>query len=428
VIHISKLDIAAGFIPSTNFAFIRFGKGMQGQGPQLTEERLRTWLDSNQVQRERMCMALLSLNRRYSNIKPRRPKGGPDGGRDIEAVYEDRFEIWGAVGFRNAANDSTEDKRWVRRKFSDDLEAALAENANLKGFVFFTNIDLTPSEEAELIKEAKNRGIISVEIYFRERLRILLDSPEGLGLRYQYLNIPLSEAEQAAFFERFGSQLENLLLKQFDAVDKKLARIEFFHDCIKPLIECGVVLSLKQNYSADNLGHFRILLEVINLLERDPHPTLWIGGRDAYPVWHSGNEQVKLIGTKNLIWSRNPDDKIQDTIIGNGLTTDSIQIFGSLYRRGPFGTMGDFDRKTFSIYITESFFDKINEISLFVNDYVLFSVELNKTNPRNSAPIEAWPEPLSEEERQIPWVILTYSSFNFSDYTPTKVHGDLENR
>jgi hypothetical protein len=233
-------------------------------GPQLTEERLRSWLDANQVQRERMCIALLSLNRKYSNVRPRRPKGGPDGGRDIEAVYEDRYEVWGAVGFRNSANDSPEDKRWVKEKFLSDLNTALEENPSLKGLVFFTNVDLTPSEENELIKEAKSRGFAWIEVFYRERLRILLDSPEGLGLRFQYLGIPLTEEEQAAFFE------------------------------------------------------------------------------------------------------------------------------------------------------------KISEIGFVVNEYILTQIEAKEIKPSDSVPLEAWPEPLSEEEQRIPWVMLTYSSFNFSDYTPNK--------
>jgi hypothetical protein len=69
-------------------------------GPRLTEERLRNHLDCNQAMRERMCLALLPLLGPYTREQPRRPKGGPDGGRDIEAVYEGRTTIWGAVGFK----------------------------------------------------------------------------------------------------------------------------------------------------------------------------------------------------------------------------------------------------------------------------------------------------------------------------------------
>lgn len=68
-----------------------------------TEERLRSHLDSNQVMRERMCLALLPLLGPYTREQPRRPKGGPDGGRDLEAIFQGSIPVWGAVGFK---------KRW----------------------------------------------------------------------------------------------------------------------------------------------------------------------------------------------------------------------------------------------------------------------------------------------------------------------------
>jgi hypothetical protein len=149
----------------------------------LTEERLRTWTLA-QEERERMCIGIPALDPRYSNVKPRRPKGGPDGGRDLEAIYSDRETVWGGVGFRANATDSTEDKSWAREKFSADISSALAEAPTLWGFVSFTNIDLTPREVNEIETTAKSRGLSFVEIFYRERLRIVLDSPRGLGLRY----------------------------------------------------------------------------------------------------------------------------------------------------------------------------------------------------------------------------------------------------
>lgn len=389
---------------------------------QLTEERLRCWLDSNQVQRERMCLALLSLNRKYSNIKPRRPKGGPDGSRDIEAVYDERYDIWGAVGFRNSANDSPEDKKWVKNKLIDDLNNALQQKSDLQGFVFFTNVDLTPLEEVELRNLVISKGPVIVEIFYRERLRILLDSPAGLGLRYQYLGIPLSEAEQAAFFERFGTELETLMLKQFDSVDKRLARIEFFHDCTKPITDCRFKIILKNEYTADSLGHYRILFEVINMLETDPHPTIWFGGRDAYPIWHRGGSETKLFATKSIVWSQNPNHDIQNTIVGASMSTNSIEIFGQTYKKGPFLTIGDFDRKTVSLYVTKPLFEMIKEISFIIDDYVLLAFDLDEINPENESPLTSWPEELTVEEQKIPWIsIFSFGGFDFSAYTPNRV-------
>ena len=61
----------------------------------LTEERLRNHLDSNQAMREQMCLALLPLLGSYTREQPRRPKGGPDGARDIEAFFQGTILVWG---------------------------------------------------------------------------------------------------------------------------------------------------------------------------------------------------------------------------------------------------------------------------------------------------------------------------------------------
>lgn len=77
----------------------------------LTDERLRTWLDSNQQSRERMCAQLFPLLGNYDQVTPRQPGGGPDGGRDLQAIFTpENKEVYGAVGFRNSASDSSQDK------------------------------------------------------------------------------------------------------------------------------------------------------------------------------------------------------------------------------------------------------------------------------------------------------------------------------
>ena len=58
--------------------------------------------------------------------------------------------MWGAVGFRKNIRDDSKDKRWVQKKFKDDVDAAKKENPSLWGFIFFTNIDLTPKEQEGL--------------------------------------------------------------------------------------------------------------------------------------------------------------------------------------------------------------------------------------------------------------------------------------
>ena len=137
--------------------------------PKETDQRLTFWLDTNQLDRERMCQAVLSLNRHFEDVTPRHPHGGPDGGRDIEARYEDGRQAWGAVGFVVRANDSKEHKRAAKKKFTDDLDRALREKPSLLVFVFFTNVRLTGGEKDELLAIAKRNKIEICEIYDRER-------------------------------------------------------------------------------------------------------------------------------------------------------------------------------------------------------------------------------------------------------------------
>jgi hypothetical protein len=107
-----------------------------------TDERLKTYLDRKQLQRERMCLAILAIDKRFTNVQPRHPRGGPDGGRDIEALFLGEQKAIGAIGFVNQANDSPEHKRKAKRKFADDLKSAATAEPALKAFVFFTNVNL----------------------------------------------------------------------------------------------------------------------------------------------------------------------------------------------------------------------------------------------------------------------------------------------
>ena len=189
--------------------------------PRQTDERLKSWLNGNQPSRERMCLGILALDRSYSDIRPRRPEGGSDGGRDLECKRLG-LACFGAVGFLNNACDSASQTTVIRKKFKDDVRSARVADTSVKAFVFFCNIDLTPGETQSLIAFAKAQGFTFVDVYWRERLRMALDGVEGLAIRYQYLSIPLSEAEQAAFFARFGKELENLLQGRFERYSQML--------------------------------------------------------------------------------------------------------------------------------------------------------------------------------------------------------------
>ena len=177
-----------------------------------TDERLRSWLDTNQLARERLCQAILSLASRFHEVRPRNPRGGPDGGRDLEAIFHDGRKVWAAIGFQNSVSDSPHNKKQASKKYHADLKRALEEKSDLKVFVFFCNVALTAGEKSALAKHARKQGIEETDVFDRERIRIVLDSPEGLSIRFQYLDLELSSAEQSAFFARWGSDIESLIL------------------------------------------------------------------------------------------------------------------------------------------------------------------------------------------------------------------------
>lgn len=213
-----------------------------------TDRQLKDKLNSNQSMRERMCLELLQNEAKFSNVRPRLPNGGPDGGRDIEADYDGTDRVFGAVGFVNNATDTNEHRNKIRKKFSDDLAEIKTATADERRrtptvFVFFTNVGLTPGIIDALKKSAYEQGVIVCEVFDRERLRILLDRNSGYAIRYRYLDIPLSDAEQKDFFGTWGDQLQEMMtsnLTEIGSTTKRLvflAEAQFLVDRISVLVK-----------------------------------------------------------------------------------------------------------------------------------------------------------------------------------------------
>lgn len=406
-----------------------------------TEERLRTWLAGDQAACERLCAHLLPLLGLYSHVEPRRPKGGPDGSRDLTARYRDELEVWGAIGFRNSPSDSPDDKKWVNKKFRDDLESALKENTQLGGFVFFTNVDLTPGEQEKLKKFAKGKGVTHIDLFIRENLRLALDSIEGCGYRLQYLDIEMSKEEQLAFIGRYGSRLEALLEEQQEnlrqqqrLIENKLARIEFMHDCSKPVLEAMFSVELDRAYTPTELGHFRILLQVTSYIldSKGTRTQLMFGSEDDFRFFPE--DEISFIAATNQVWSQNPDEIILNSGIplvpmskmttANQLDDLKVQSLGSFATRRllktAFRTLGSFDRSTIRVYVTRSLFYKIKSVTFVVNDYLIASalkgelvmsgLTLTFFHP------PSWYEELSKDERST-WVHLQVQDKNSGDST-----------
>jgi hypothetical protein len=397
-----------------------------------TEERLRTW-PLDQSAQERLCLGILSLDVRFAEVKPRRPKGGPDGARDIEAVFENQ-KVWGAVGFRKNARDDNKDKRWVKKKFRDDVDAAKKEDPSLWGFVFFTNIDLTPKEQEGLKQYAHLKQLAFVELYWRERLRVELDAPRGLGFRFTYLDISLSRAEQQAFFAEYGQALERLVQEGFRAMDKRLHRAEFLQEYQRHLVWADLIVNLNRVLNAEELGHYRFLAQIKDSSGGHRHRSLWIGGQDAF---HSATRSedgspVLLLGTMRLAWCRELLDK---TVTGpgdlgaieralnaspfngletltnypeqfQGVSTKQLKVGVGLAGRVPFSTLSDLERKFVSMWVTKPLVPLIESMYLIVNDYVLAGGRREQLHLKEESTPPPWIKTLTDKEANTPWVCV----------------------
>jgi hypothetical protein len=230
--------------------------------PYETDERLKGFLDTNQLLREQLCAAVLGLDARFANIRPVQPRGGPDGGADIAATFRETHEAVIAIGFFNQASDTQSMRSAAVRKFSSDLRR-LGERSSRIALFFFTNVALTSKQRDAMIKAAIGAGAFHCEVFDRERIRLILDSPEGLAIRFQYLRLPMSEAEQATFFAKWGDRINETISKQFNEATRILNRVQFLHEADASFDELGVFLKLDEEHPASRLGtvsmHARVL-------------------------------------------------------------------------------------------------------------------------------------------------------------------------
>ena len=368
-------------------------------GPRLTEERLRHHLDSNQVMRERMCLALLPLLGPYTREQSRRPKGGPDGGRDIEAVYQGAIPVWGAVGFRNGGGADDAARHWAEEKFNTDLDHALEENPSLVGFVFFTNVDLTPARRETLIRYAQETNAKIIDIFDMERLRHILDSSEGLIARLQYLDIPMSATEQAALVSKFGNQLQNAVTARFDRVERTLAQMERFLDFQKPILRLDIYIELIQPATSVMIGDEAILLLIHGLYDLSKILS-------CLYVNHIGHRNSNnALVTLTHVWNDDAPTKILSLPPSISSSLNLITSYSelSLTTGGQRVRIVDLTILTLQAFCTDGFRDKIRQLTVDANGYELFCCSAD----RQGAVTEIkWAEGLSYNAAARHWVGL----------------------
>ncbi|EJB8504589.1 hypothetical protein MW364_002767 [Vibrio parahaemolyticus] len=419
--------------------------------PYQTDERIKSYLDTHQLHREQMCRALLAIDHRYTDVRPRHPRGGPDGGRDLEAMYRGDQTTYGAVGFVNQANDSHEQKKAIREKFESDLRSALSANDNLDGFVFFTNINLTIGEKESLILQARNSNISHCEIFDRERIRISLDSPDGFSIRFQYLNISLSEEEQASFFARWGDDIQQVISSGFKKIESGINRLLFLKEASKPLTHFSMSFELDRVYSSEEIEHFRAFCSIY--LKEIKHNTFGIifGSSDKSDRMREDSDQQALnqpAGIKHGISSgqwehyvklevqcddEKDADKYQQVGGSSAIGRDQIEFItisyskDSFIRFEPTLTLEDFDEAMFMPILSQSLAEKLKAIHIYSDGYKVQEIPSSDFSVDKSQFVPSIPVKFAPEELADPWVRIRPSNFcstfrvNFFEQTPKRM-------
>lgn len=368
-------------------------------GPRLTEERLRYHLDTNQPMRERMCLAILPLLGPYTSEQPRRPKGGPDGGRDIEALYQGQIPVWGAVGFKNGGGSDEATRDEIEVKFKSDLTRALEENTSLRGFVFFTNVDLTPSRKEALIRYAHSKNITHVEIFDIERIRHILDSPEGLIARLQYLDISMSPTEQAVLVGKFGNQLQQAVTARFDRVERTLAQMERFLSFQKPILRVDVYIELSEQTTSSVLGEEAVLLRIGGFHGFDKSTCFLCVNQKEHPKANT------TLLTLSHIWNEKTPSSILTMRLPSFLQGNMMVSYNELSFTN-FGNqirIADLTVIHVEAICTEGIRNKIQRIAIDANGYELLNHQPEGNQEIANFP---WPEKLAYDALSKKWVTL----------------------
>jgi len=176
-----------------------------------TWHALLNW-DKGPMPSERLAGILLSADG-YESVDPSHPLGGKDGKKDLQ-MAKDGLQLIGAIYFPRGQQSFTE----IKNKFAGDLKGVESNKKN--GIVFFTNQELRLAERNELQQMAGHKV---VEIYHLERIALLLNTPSNYGIRTEFLDIDMTNAELVALYaqrdKQHLDQLASLSARLDDAVN-----------------------------------------------------------------------------------------------------------------------------------------------------------------------------------------------------------------
>jgi hypothetical protein len=191
----------------------------------------------------------------------------------------------------------------------------------------------------------------------------------------------------------------------------QLNRHAFSQERGKQMGGATFLVQLKRPYTPDELGHFRILLEVSGGGTKGSSPTtLLFAARDGYFTSQMGGQLQKRDGTQTYVWARNPDVKFRQMVFSGGSSISGpnmslIQVGFGPDGTGPFQTIESLNHTGLTIFVSESLADKMAGIGFAVDNYLLFGVLSDCLEQTKGDPVE-WPFKLSQSEQAIGWLKL----------------------
>lgn len=423
-----------------------------------TDERLKGYLDTNQLAREQLCRTVLALDHRFTDVSPRHPRGGPDGGRDLEGVFKSQYRAFGAVGFVNQACDTTAQRTQAKRKFQDDLDSAMSCESKPQCFVFLTNVNLPVSDKDQLVALGMNRGLIHCEIMDRERLRITLDSPDGFAARYQYLGLALSDAEQATFFAKWGDDIQDVISTRFATVESTLNRLLFLAEASDALSDLVVFFELDRTYSAEEIGHFRAFTYMHLKEPRHGLFAMIFGSADRpdrmkdAAVSASNKDPAGIAhGIGGIQWEQHlqpgetvdllsdEDDGPEWVKTGSSASVGMTEVssvsvhfgHGHWVRFEPEICVRDLDESSLLFFMNASLAEKLSAVHILANGYKLMSVESGDFHVDDTPGDPEFEVGFSPDELKDPWVCVrpsraTTFGLYFADNTPLRLYASPE--
>lgn len=280
---------------------------------------------------------------------------------------------------------------------------------------------------------ARAKGIIECDIFDRERLRIALDSADGFAIRFQFLRLAMSEAEQASFFARWGDEINTLIASGFQAVHRTLDHLLFLQEAAGPIEGFAMKLELDREYTGEELGHIRAFCSIylsnlpLNIL------SILFGVTDRSDRGTDGFDPLKgVAGARHGLalgqWKQlvkeeasesdedeedqGTSEKYEPARSGQSVGIErSKAIFISYYtsnfiRLYPELSLNSFDRAWILPMLSASLARAVRSIHLFSNGYRLMELQSDQFEIDETSFDANVPLPFTEDELKDPWVRL----------------------